>query len=293
LMHPATYPSEPQDPEYRNGAHRGPVFLPWHREFLLNVEADLRSINKGLFIPYWDWTADATLKDPHKAVVWSEDFMGGNGVESDDWRVGNGPFAFKTGNWPIPKEHGGPALQRRFGFEVNPLPAAEDVALALAETLYDTPNYNSSPFTTGFRNRLEGWITKRGDYRVKTEGSQLHNRVHLWVGGSMLPMTSPNDPVFFLHHCNVDRIWAIWQAQQRQDNPDGAPHYAPLRDGPPGHNLHDVLKPWTQTVEDVLDISKLGYSYEEPSTHARLMDFVAKLAPVSPFSADRSPFAAH
>jgi tyrosinase len=32
LMHPATYPSEPQDPDYRNGAHRGPVFLPWHRE---------------------------------------------------------------------------------------------------------------------------------------------------------------------------------------------------------------------------------------------------------------------
>jgi tyrosinase len=23
--------------------------------------------------------------------------------------------------------------------------------------------------------------------------------------------SSPNDPVFFLHHCNVDRIWAAWQ----------------------------------------------------------------------------------
>ena len=27
----------------------------------------------------------------------------------------------------------------------------------------------------------------------------------------MGPGTSPNDPVFFLHHCNVDRIWALWQ----------------------------------------------------------------------------------
>ena len=27
--------------------------------------------------------------------------------------------------------------------------------------------------------------------------------------------TSPNDPVFFLHHCNVDRLWAQWWS----DNP--------------------------------------------------------------------------
>ena len=42
-------------------------------------------------------------------------------------------------------------------------------------------------------------------------GSQLHNRVHIWVGGDMGPGTSPNDPVFYLHHCNVDRLWALWQ----------------------------------------------------------------------------------
>jgi hypothetical protein len=50
----------------------------------------------------------------------------------------------------------------------------------------------------------------------------------MWVGGSMLPMTSPNDPCFFLHHCFVDKIWADWQAahpalgyepQQRQTRP--------------------------------------------------------------------------
>ena len=42
----------------------------------------------------------------------------------------------------------------------------------------------------------------------------MHNLVHRWVGGSMGPGTSPNDPVFFLHHCNVDRIWvslAHWE----------------------------------------------------------------------------------
>ena len=38
----------------------------------------------------------------------------------------------------------------------------------------------------------------------------------------MGPATSPNDPVFFLNHCNEDRLWAAWQ----NDNP-GAPYVPP------------------------------------------------------------------
>jgi tyrosinase len=59
----------------------------------------------------------------------------------------------------------------------------------------------------------------------------------------MEPMTSPNDPIFFLHHCFIDKVWADWQTQQKQDYPD-APQYAPEVDGPPGHNIGDQLKPW-------------------------------------------------
>ena len=68
------------------------------------------------------------------------------------------------------------------------------------EMIYDTPSFDS--FSTGFRNLLEGWI---GPERI-------HNNVHVWVGGDMVLGTSPNDPVFFLHHCNIDRIWSAWQA---------------------------------------------------------------------------------
>lgn len=118
----------------------------------------------------------------------------------------------------------------------------------------------------GFRNRIEGWITQRGDPRVTTPGSQLHNRVHLWVGGNMAPMTSPNDPVFFLHHCFIDKVWADWQAVQRIENPDAAPHYAPERGGPPGHNLDDQIRPWQRKIQDVLEISQLGYAYEPSSS---------------------------
>ena len=29
--------------------------------------------------------------------------------------------------------------------------------------------------------------------------------------------TSPNDPIFFLHHANIDRIWAAWQSVRGYD----------------------------------------------------------------------------
>ncbi len=299
VMVPTVDPTEPANPDYRNGAHRGPAFLPWHREFLMQVEADLQKVNSAITIPFWNWSIDSKLDDPHTSPIWTNDFMGGNGVEADGWRVGNGPFAYAAGNWPIPVLHGGPALLRRFGFDVPRLPSPEDVALAMAESFYDTPPYNSSPFTLGFRNRMEGWITQRGDGRVKFPGSQLHNRVHLWVGGSMTPMTSPNDPIFFLHHCFIDKLWADWQKQQDKDwkesgYPGTAPRYNPVSGGPQGHNVPDVLKPWTHTIADVLDISTLSYSYEEAANAAHIAALAAALKPPSPFAIRpgpaRSPF---
>lgn len=284
VMMPTVLPYEPPDTLYRNGAHRGPAFLPWHREFLMQVENDLQAIDSAITLPFWDWAQDAELPDPKTSALWEDDFMGGDGVEGDDWRVATGPFASAAGNWPIPPMHGGPALQRQFGRIVNSLPTKADLQLAAREVLYDVPDYDCSPFTIGFRNRIEGWVTRRGDHRVTTEGSQLHNRVHLWVGGSMLPMTSPNDPVFFLHHCFVDKVWADWQAAQMGANPDGAPHYAPMKAGPPGHTVQDVLSPWTRHIHDVLDIASLGYSYEAPPS-VSMADAIR-----TPFAAERSPF---
>lgn len=293
VMVPSVLSYEPRDSNYRNGAHRGPSFLPWHREFLMQLEADLRAIDPSLSVPYWDWTSDAALSDPKTSAVWAVDFMGGDGLETDEWRVQDGPFAHKNGRWPVPSypeyQLPGPGLKRQFARMLPTLPVEEDVVLALSEIYYDTPNYTQTPFTIGFRNRLEGWVTQRGDARVKTPGSQLHNRVHLWVGGNMAPITSPDDPIFFLHHCYVDKLWADWQVLQKQRNPAGAPHYAPLQDGPPGHNINDVLAPWTRRVVDVLDIAALGYSYEVEAKHLEMVakaerEISARIA--SPFWAD-------
>ncbi|KAF2758743.1 tyrosinase [Pseudovirgaria hyperparasitica] len=43
----------------------------------------------------------------------------------------------------------------------------------------------------------------------------IHNNIHYWVGGdgghmSQIPVAT-FDPVFWLHHCNIDRLFAVWQ----------------------------------------------------------------------------------
>jgi tyrosinase len=37
-----------------------------------------------------------------------------------------------------------------------------------------------------------------------------HNPVHNILGNTMATMQSPRDPIFYLHHCNVDRLWHAW-----------------------------------------------------------------------------------
>ncbi len=52
----------------------------------------------------------------------------------------------------------------------------------------------------------------------------LHNNVHAWVGGTMIDiMTSPADPLFWLHHANIDRIYTLWQ-KTHPDSPDHIPN---------------------------------------------------------------------
>ena len=76
-----------------------------------------------------------------------------------------------------------------------------------------------------------------------------HNQVHGWVGGSMgiVPLAA-YDPVFWAHHCMIDRLWYLWQLR----NPNGGVGSVPLTQALEGSPL---------TVAQVLDINKLGYEY--------------------------------
>jgi tyrosinase len=240
---------------YRNVAHRGPAFGPWHRELLRRFELDLQAQVPGVTLPYWDWAADSQLADPTTAPIWGPDLMGGDGNPNNQGLVDTGPFRYDPNDpttWRVVTSDGdpGPGLRRTLG-QGGHLPSQDEIDLVLEITPYD-----SSPWRTvsnpSFRNQLEGW-----------QGPNLHNSVHVWVGGSMLPGTSPNDPVFFLHHCNVDRLWWNWQ----RAHPDAV--YVPTSGGPPGHNLNDQMSPWDSatTPASTLAIDQLGYRYDtDPPT---------------------------
>jgi tyrosinase len=227
-------------------AHRCPAFLPWHRELLYQFERDLQAVagDPALGIPYWDWSVDQSPTD----APWLDDFMGGDGA---DGPVTTGPFA-GAANWKLTlSEDSVDQLVRGFGLASTTLPNGttitfprlpipEEVNACLADNKYDAPPWNDTKALTSFRNQLEGWHVATGSTVV----DGMHNLVHLWVGGNqgtMLPSTSPNDPVFFLHHCNVDRLWALWQ-QQNQDTPGFQP-YLPLSPllSDPGQGLTEPM----------------------------------------------------
>jgi tyrosinase len=234
----------------RNAAHSGPAFLPWHRWMLVLLEHHLqRVLNDSNFgLPYWDWAADGELSPSSQlnAPIWSNDCMGGSGIP-----VTTGPFA--SGSWQINIEEGftsgsftptlvstSRALRRTLGLDVNTLPTIADV---LSSVHRNEPNvfYDSSPWdrnSVGFRNELEGWPI----------GPMNHNRVHVWIGGDMGPATSPNDPVFYLNHCNVDRIWAGWLQIH------GDPSYVPNANAGTflrRHRVNDLL--FEITTNDLFD----------------------------------------
>lgn len=202
-----------------NFAHRGPAFGPWHRQLLKLYEQELRNASgdPDLCLPYWDWTKDQTSADP--GFPFTPEFLGGNGAGNPNDKVTTGDFSQAAG-WVLNcDEEGFGYLRRHFGGDGPGLPTPQSVKDCLNVTPYDSTTWNvSSPALTSFRNVLEGWVGSRA----------LHNAVHRWVDGSMQPGTSPNDPVFFVHHCNIDRLWSVWeqknsgQSSYLPDNTTGA-----------------------------------------------------------------------
>jgi tyrosinase len=227
------------------GIHNNPIFLPWHREFLHQLELDLQSVDPTVSIPYWDWTVDRSIGPP----IWSDDLMGGNG-QGPDRRVTTGPFAFP--GWVLnvidPPMDAGPALRRQLGS--GTLPTASQVNAVLGNSL----SYAS------FRPNAE---------------QLAHNTVHIFIGGSAAASTSPNDPAFFLLHCNVDRLWAEWQRL----HPTAAPYT-----GPAGPMLPVLPGAAGVIPASLVNHTTLGYTYDtDPAAPPGIIDLTVG-APATPNS---------
>jgi tyrosinase len=289
--HLALYPCDPGSSNHMMMGHGGPMFLPWHRQFLLLFEDAVRTVADPDFtIPYWDWTDSKST-----AAVFRDDFMGGDGDPNQGYAVTTGPF--RMGKYHLAVQPFGfpwslsasDHLIRHFGS--NPLapalPGSDEVKALLAVPTYDVAPWNpSADFGQSFRNHLEGWVGATGMTCQALPGGGgimtpetgpdshpiLHNAVRLWAGGvlpsapdaplfgTMALPTAPNDPLYFLHHANIDRIWNEWQKTH------GLHSYEP-RGEMPSNNADDTMMPFDSigtlaTPDSVADIKALGYRYQ-------------------------------
>lgn len=166
-----------------------------------------------------------------------------------DWtHVAQIPAAFqsnaslKSGPVPAGMRTNPPRTQRSPGAP-PPLPTAPVINSILNLTTYDD-----------FSNQVQN----------------QHDAVHGWVGGDMgIVAQSAFDPVFWSHHCMIDRLWYLWQVKHGVNNI------------PPSY-LNRTLAPFPLRVKDVLDVRQLGYTYGTSRVAVAADKFVATvLGPTS------------
>ncbi len=240
-------------------SHGTPAFLPWHRVFLHLLEKDLQEVSGDLelAIPYWDISAsDADTS------IWTEDFLGGSGNPNNDHILETGAFAFDAGNWPLRVRNlqveRDDKLRRALGVGISGnFPTVQRMREILSLIPYDIPPYEVTN------------STNQNMFRRQMEGGAIHGIGHNWVGGARVVngqtesigsmanvWTSPNDPVFFLHHCNIDRLWSKWQTLHGLTYEPQTPV-----DGLPSGSLNEAMS-FGYRISDSLDISTFGYEYD-------------------------------
>jgi len=106
---------------------------------------------------------------------------------------------------------------------------------------------------------IQSTALNRQDYHSFTlalEGAKpygAHNLVHMWFNGTMSNVpTAPADPMFWMHHAEIDRLWAIWAKAHPGQTPNLTGSSA-------------VLDPWPETASEVLDTIKFPeypYTYD-------------------------------
>jgi tyrosinase len=222
---------------------------------LILLELQLQRVtgNNQLGLPYWDWASDGDLPTAQQpaAPLWTAQGIGGTGNP-----ITSGPFAPNAFRVRIESDATGrlraidKGLARNLAGDLATLPTTSDMTQVLNQTIYDAAPWERS--TRRLRNRLEGWYPS---------GIRMHNRIHVWVGGDMGPASSPNDPVFYLNHCNVDRLWEGWMTRRGRT-------YVPAQSAPAalaGHRVDDplysVLVNKTVTPAQMLD-ARSSYSYD-------------------------------
>ncbi|KAJ1917956.1 hypothetical protein H4219_002897 [Mycoemilia scoparia] len=221
--------------------HSNSLFFPFHRQFILDFESTMKRYDPKAFLPYWNSMVD--FQRPDKSPVLSSQFLGSNGVA--------GSQCVKDGlpqNWNRKYPRSG-CMQRKYngpgGNSINPLYSPEAISyfMQISSTYKD------------LRNNIE---------------NSIHGAVHLGISADMATMNAPNDPVFWLHHANIDRIWSNWQSSdltKRQYMYDGTNAY-----GQPVY-LTDTLPNYPNVkVNQVMAVGRgsMCYSYDDKPAQGSL-----------------------
>uniref|UniRef100_A0A914X740 Tyrosinase copper-binding domain-containing protein n=1 Tax=Plectus sambesii TaxID=2011161 RepID=A0A914X740_9BILA len=188
-----------------HGAHGGPAFALWHREYSKRFEIALRLLDPEVSLPYWDPVLDQNLPDSRDSILWSPLFFGE--TDSSNFVV-TGPFA----NWTT--SDGYPAVRRELGrIKQSTLFTEEQV-----ESVYKQTSLERGVFA--YVAPHKGCIVEQPDISTL---EYLHGNPHIWVGGHMgNPFTSANDPLFFVYHGFTDLLWENWrqmhQTREQREN---------------------------------------------------------------------------
>jgi tyrosinase len=191
-------------------------FLPWHRAYLLDLERELQVIDASVALHYWRF-------DEPGPSLFTADFLGEPRSSGSvrfastnplkDW-ISDGTVGFRR----VPRFD----ITKSAGDSNGPV-ISEVATLAIGTT------YNKF---------------------VLMEG-EPHGHAHTsWDGPVNFPPTAPNDPLFFMLHCNVDRLWAKWQFANKLWNQTAVAAYffqgSAGTSGATriGHNRLDTMWPW-------------------------------------------------
>lgn len=232
--------------------HGNWYFLPWHRAYLYYFERVIKKFSgdPNFALPYWDWAADGRIPP----AFWTDPDL-----------------SHKLPN-PNPRHY-----EAR---DAGPNDAVSQSAVGkpVIESILNLNNFLS--FGSG---RTQG-LRSTGGGTGQLEGVP-HNTTHGFIGGDMGAFLSPRDPIFWLHHCNIDRLWATWQermtAKGRSTLPPKAPAFGSQKTLTPQLWLGTTLGVFYEvnlevesdmtatnasamTVQQVQSIDKLGYRYGTP-----------------------------
>jgi len=216
--------------------HGGAAFLPWHRELCNYFESLLRQVDPELSLHYWNWNDDISPLFPlfgnmtgEAGEPWLSAGFYNPTAPGDNWRDENihpNPFPpGGTGSYDLHSNPADPPKNRARNVQSGAPPVGSadwpsDATFMMAANFEDFDSLMQGP--TG----------------------NAHSEAHSWLGLGNAH-TSFRDPLVFLLHSNVDRLWATWQTQPgHTDRLDPAHAYDPVGSDP---EISEPMQPWAGT----------------------------------------------